>query len=75
VVLIRKDGVRRRSDAVLDIARQLGGAWRWLAVLSVVPRPIRDGIYDLIARNRHRWFGRNPACPVPPDDIRGRFLP
>ena len=75
VVLLRRDGVRLRSDAALAIAGQLSGAWRWLAVLRLIPRPARDWFYGVIARNRHRWFGRNASCLAPSDDTRQLFLP
>ncbi|MFH1568337.1 MAG: DCC1-like thiol-disulfide oxidoreductase family protein [Gemmatimonadota bacterium] len=64
-----------RSDAALAVGRYLGGPWRWLAAAaSLVPRPLRDGLYDLVARRRYRLFGRYDACPVPPPEQRARFL-
>ena len=75
VVLITRDGVRVRSDAALAIVGQLGGAWRGVAALRVIPRPVRDWCYGVVARNRHRWFGRSASCRVPPDDAGKRFLP
>ena len=75
VVLIGSEGVRLRSDAALEIVRQLSGAWRWLAILRVVPRPVRDWIYRMVALNRHRWLRRNPGCAVPSERHRDRFLP
>ena len=66
--------VSARSQADLGIVRLLGGAWRMLLVFRVVPRPIRDWAYDLFARWRYRAFGRFNACPVPPPEVRGRFL-
>jgi len=53
-----------KSEAVLHIARALPG-WRWTWVFHVIPRAIRDAIYDLVARNRYRWFGRRDACMLP----------
>lgn len=66
--------VLTRSSAALRIARYLGGAWRLLLVLWIVPRPLRDWIYDRIARHRHRLMGATDDCVVPPADARGRFL-
>jgi predicted DCC family thiol-disulfide oxidoreductase YuxK len=43
-------------------------------MLVIVPRPIRDWVYRLIARNRYRWFGRRESCAVPSAEQRGRFL-
>jgi predicted DCC family thiol-disulfide oxidoreductase YuxK len=62
-----------RSAAVLRAARYLGGAWRVLGVLgSLIPRPIRDGVYRQIARHRHRIGGA--ACVIPSAEQRSRFL-
>lgn len=66
--------VRVRSAAVLGVAGYLGWPWKGLLVMQVVPRVVRDWGYDLFARNRHRWFGRYDACPVPSAEQRGRFL-
>lgn len=63
-----------RSDAAIRIAPHLRGAWRWLGAVKVVPRPLRDWLYDLVARNRYRWFGRTDACMVPTKEIRARFI-
>ena len=75
LVLIEPSGVRVRSDAALAIARELGGLWRGVGVAGqIVPRPIRDGLYRMLAFNRHRWFGRRGDCAVPTEDSRRRFL-
>jgi predicted DCC family thiol-disulfide oxidoreductase YuxK len=47
-----------RSDAIAEIARRLDPPWRAAAALRAVPRPWRDALYDVVARNRYRWFGR-----------------
>jgi predicted DCC family thiol-disulfide oxidoreductase YuxK len=64
-----------RSEASLRLLDHLGGFWRIVSWLRVIPRPLRDGIYDLIARRRYRWFGKFESCPVPPPEWRERFLP
>ena len=53
-----------KSEAVLRIARELP-RWQWTWVFQFIPRVIRDAIYDLVARNRYRWFGRRDACMLP----------
>jgi predicted DCC family thiol-disulfide oxidoreductase YuxK len=75
VLLEEKDRFRVRSDAALAILSGLGGAWRLTALLRVIPRPVRDAGYDLIARNRNRWFGRRAECRLPRPHERDRFLP
>lgn len=63
-----------RSDAVLRIVAQLSGFWRFLAILQVIPRPLRDWCYDRIALNRYRLFGRYDSCLLPTADHAKRFL-
>jgi predicted DCC family thiol-disulfide oxidoreductase YuxK len=79
LVLVEPDGsggerVRVRSDAALALARHVGGAWRLAGVLRVVPAPLRDAAYDLVARSRYRVFGRRDACRVPEPHERARFI-
>lgn len=62
-----------RSDAGLTLLRQLKAPWRWLHVLRIVPRPVRDTLYTLVARNRYRWFGTTTICTVPTAMQRDRF--
>ena len=56
-----------KSEAALRIARELPG-WQWTWVLHLIPQVIRDEVYDLVARNRYRWFGRREACVLPNSD-------
>ncbi|HEX2190955.1 MAG TPA: thiol-disulfide oxidoreductase DCC family protein [Longimicrobiaceae bacterium] len=74
VVLVEGGRAYTRSDAALRVARGLGGGWRLLAALHVVPRPVRDGVYGLVAARRYRWFGKRDACMLPTPDLRERFL-
>ncbi len=62
------------SAAWFRIARYLDGWWRLLYVFLAVPRPIRDLVYNLIANNRYKWFGKRDTCRVPTEDMRRRFL-
>lgn len=66
--------VYRRSAAALRIVRHLDGAWPLLGALRIVPAPIADRLYDWIARNRYRWFGRQESCRVPTPELAARFL-
>jgi predicted DCC family thiol-disulfide oxidoreductase YuxK len=56
------------------IARELGGIWRALSLLRIIPRPLRDGTYRLIPSRRYAWFGRKRQYWTPPEEIRCRFL-
>jgi predicted DCC family thiol-disulfide oxidoreductase YuxK len=63
-----------RSAAALRIASYLGGAWRLTLALWIVPRPIRDWAYGLVARHRHKLMGTAERCFIAPPDARQRFL-
>ena len=75
LVLIEGPTATIRSSAVLRIVRYLGGFWRIFLVGYLIPREIRDSLYDVVAYWRYRVFGRYDACPVPPVAARSRFLP
>ena len=63
-----------RSDAMAALFRRMPMPWRLLAGLRLLPRPLRDGLYGLVARNRYRLLGRRETCLVPPPEVRARFL-
>jgi predicted DCC family thiol-disulfide oxidoreductase YuxK len=63
-----------RSTAALRAMALLGGGWRVVLLVTAVPRPLRDLLYDLFARWRYRLFGRYDSCPVMPPEFRDRFL-
>jgi predicted DCC family thiol-disulfide oxidoreductase YuxK len=63
-----------RSDGAIAILRRLPG-WSWVGVLRAVPRPVRDWVYDRIARNRYRLFGRRATCLVPDPALRSHLAP
>ena len=74
-VLFYQDGVLfARSDAALRIARTLGRGWQLLYGFVLVPRLLRDWVYDCIAANRYRWFGRSTSCWLPTPELEARFL-
>ena len=74
MVLIEEGRCFTRSDAALRIARGLRGAAKLLAAAAVIPRPIRDWLYDRVAARRYRWFGRTDSCPRPEPGLVERFL-
>jgi predicted DCC family thiol-disulfide oxidoreductase YuxK len=63
-----------KLDTVAAVGRRLGGGWRLFSMLRFLPRPIGDWLYDAIARNRYRLFGRYPRCMVPEPQWRERFI-
>jgi predicted DCC family thiol-disulfide oxidoreductase YuxK len=74
IALIERDRCHIKSSAVLRIVRQLPGLWPCLGIFLLVPVFIRDAVYDLIAKNRYRWFGQKDQCMMPTPDILARFL-
>jgi len=62
-----------KSDAALTVLSSLPG-WQWVMVLFAVPRPLRNAVYDLVARKRYRIFGKYNECFVPDADMRTRVL-
>lgn len=74
IVYLRDGELLERSSAALHIARDLGGIPTLAFALVVVPPFIRDRVYDWVARNRYRWFGRRDTCRVPTPGERARFL-
>lgn len=76
VVVLTNDGqLLVRSNAFLHIIRRFGGGWCMLAaVLAIIPRPVRDAVYNLVARTRYRIFGRkDDVCPLMSPELRNRF--
>ncbi|KQT91213.1 hypothetical protein ASG60_21490 [Methylobacterium sp. Leaf469] len=72
--LVITEGVAlKRSDAGLALLGHMKPPWRWLRLLRIVPKPIRDSVYDVVARNRYRWFGTIDTCLVPDPALRDRF--
>jgi len=63
----------KKSDAVFQIAKQLP-YFKWVAVFRFLPSFLSDGLYDLIAKNRYKIFGRQAVCRIPTKELKGRFL-
>ena len=74
MVLVEDGRVFTRSTAALRIARRLPFPWPLVAALMVVPRPLRDWVYGVVARYRYRWFGKLDHCMIPTAALRSRFL-
>jgi predicted DCC family thiol-disulfide oxidoreductase YuxK len=73
-VLVTPQKVLLRSDVPLEIVRQLGGLWPLAYVFKLVPRFLRDAVYNLVAKNRYRWWGHREQCMMPRPEWKGRFL-
>lgn len=74
-VMLEKEGkLYQKSDAALEIARNMDGLWRLLYGFRIIPKFIRDFVYDLVAKNRYRFMGKMDACRIPTPELRARFL-
>ena len=73
-VLIKGDKYFIRSSAGLHVLKELGGVWKLCYVLILFPRPLRDIIYNMIAKTRYSIFGKRDTCMVPTQEIEQRFL-
>lgn len=74
LILIEDGTPYRRSTAALQIARRLSFPWNLCWVGIVIPRFLRDGLYDIIAQRRYRWFGKTDTCRLPTPERKARFV-
>ena len=74
IVLVQNGVLHTESSAVLRIARQLNGLWPMLYVFIIIPKFIRDALYQIVAKNRYRWFGQSDQCMVPSQALKAKFL-
>ena len=63
-----------KSTAALEIGKSFGGGWRLLGIFKWVPEPIRDWVYDVVAKNRYKWFGKQNECMIPTPELKSKFL-
>ncbi|WP_144510694.1 thiol-disulfide oxidoreductase DCC family protein [Bacillus sp. FJAT-22090] len=74
IIVIEDNTVYDSSDAALVICKQLNGGWKGFYLFKIIPKPLRDSMYKVIAKNRYKWFGKKDNCRIPTPDIRNRFL-
>ena len=75
LVLYYNNKFYTRSGAALKTAQLLGGTWQLLAAGFIIPGFIRNAIYDWVAHNRYKWYGRKDTCMIPGPELTDRFLP
>lgn len=63
-----------KSTAALKIMKEFGGLWYLTQVGYILPQFLRDGIYDIVAKNRYKWFGKRDICMIPSAEIKSKFL-
>ena len=74
LVLLYKGRIYIKSAAALKTASLLKGVYTVLSIGYILPRPIRDAIYDIVAKYRYKWFGRRNECMIPTPELQSRFL-
>jgi len=74
LVFIENNRAYTKSDGALRASRYLDGGWKWLYSLIIFPAFLRNWVYDIVAKNRYRWFGRQESCWMPTPELRKRFL-
>lgn len=73
-ILIDNKKWHSKSSAALRVCKDLNGLWKVFYPMLLIPRPIRDFFYGIIASNRFKWFGTKKSCAIPTPEIRKRFL-
>jgi predicted DCC family thiol-disulfide oxidoreductase YuxK len=74
IILFENNKIYRKSTAVLKISKHLNGLWPLYYIYILFPEFIRDFIYDIIARNRYKWFGKREACIIPDEEVKEKFI-
>lgn len=74
IILLKNGRIYNKSSAALEIARNMDGLWPLMYAFKIIPGFIRDLVYDFIAKNRYKWFGKLDACRIPTPDMKERFL-
>lgn len=74
IILIDNDKAYVKSSAALRAARSLSSAWPLLYGFMIVPRFLRNWVYDYIAKNRYKWYGQRESCMIPTPELKAKFL-
>lgn len=74
IILIQNNKIYSKSSAILRVVKNLGGITSLTFIFWIIPKPIRDFVYDFIAKNRYKWFGERESCMIPTDDLKNRFV-
>jgi predicted DCC family thiol-disulfide oxidoreductase YuxK len=73
-IFIKKGKAYSKSTAALKVCKYLNGLWPLCYSFILIPKFIRDAVYNWIAKNRYKWFGKKKECMLPTADVRNRFL-
>jgi predicted DCC family thiol-disulfide oxidoreductase YuxK len=73
-MLVESDKLYTHSSGALRMLKYLGNGWQLLYAFIIVPKFIRDGVYNIIAKNRYKWFGKKEECWIPSAELKAKFL-
>lgn len=74
LILIEGDNYYTKSTAALKIAKELKSPWKIFYIFIIIPKFVRDFFYDIIAKNRYRWFGKREKCRIPTEEEKNKFI-
>jgi predicted DCC family thiol-disulfide oxidoreductase YuxK len=74
IILVKENIVYIKSDALIEIIKELKWYWKMLIIVKIIPKKFRDLLYDLIANNRYKWFGKRDSCMIPDENVKSRFI-
>jgi predicted DCC family thiol-disulfide oxidoreductase YuxK len=63
-----------KSGATIAIAENLGVLWSWFSIFKIIPVFLRDPLYNYIAKNRYKWYGKKESCMIPTPELKAKFL-
>ena len=74
VVLLDNEDIYVKAKAVIMILTEVGGIWSWARFLNIIPGPLLNTLYDLVAKNRYQLFGKKSTCRIPSEEEKSRFV-
>jgi len=74
IILIENGKIYQKSTAILKIFKNLTSLWRLSYIFIIIPKFIRDFVYDIVAKYRYKWFGEKNSCMIPSKELKNRFL-
>jgi len=74
IILIYNNSIYYKSSAILKLLSIMGGIYSVSAIGYIIPKKLRDKLYDYIAKNRYKWFGKRESCMLPTTDLEQRFI-
>lgn len=74
IIVQKGNKIYIKSDALIEVIKQFSWCWRVFLIIKIFPQKFADKIYDYIANNRLKWFGRKNECMIPTEEVKSRFI-